>query len=198
MNGAANWGDPRLSERFWGKTSPCPITGCWHWLDVGCNFRVGPNQLNARRVAYKALCGDPMGKVLPKCGTLDCVNPHHARIANVVAYMTGAKLDWPVGSPERHRYSQREAHLKRRYGITLADFDRMFLEQGGRCAICDVQFERSAGAASVHVDHCHKTGALRSLLCQRCNMRLGPFKDDPGLLRAAADYLDRHRKEFQQ
>jgi hypothetical protein len=81
----------------------------------------------------------------------------------------------------------RTYHLKRRYGITAQDADAMLAAQGGLCAIC-----RAAPAA--HVDHDHKTGAVRALLCFNCNGGLGQFKDDPAVLRAAADYVEEHRR----
>jgi hypothetical protein len=62
----------------------------------------------------------------------------------------------------------------------------MLAAQGGLCAIC-----RAAPAG--HVDHDHVTGAVRELLCFNCNGGLGQFRDDPAVLRAAADYVERHR-----
>ncbi len=80
----------------------------------------------------------------------------------------------------------RTYHLKRRYGITAEEADAMLEAQGALCAIC-----RTAPAA--HVDHDHDTGEVRELLCFNCNGGLGQFKDDPEVLRAAADYVERHR-----
>ena len=80
----------------------------------------------------------------------------------------------------------RTYHLKRRYGITAEEAEEMLVAQGGLCAIC-----RTAPAA--HVDHDHDTGEVRELLCFNCNGGLGQFKDDPEVLRAAADYVERHR-----
>lgn len=80
----------------------------------------------------------------------------------------------------------RTYHLTRRYGIVAEEFDGMFEAQDGLCAIC-----RSAPAA--HVDHDHDTGEVRDLLCFNCNGGLGQFKDDAEVLRAAADYVERHR-----
>ncbi len=84
------------------------------------------------------------------------------------------------------RGGSRSYHLTRRYGITAAEADAMLEAQGGLCAIC-----RAAPAG--HVDHDHATGAVRQLLCFNCNGGLGQFKDDPAVLRAAADYVERHR-----
>jgi len=76
----------------------------------------------------------------------------------------------------------RNYHLRRRYGITVEHFDRMFAEQGGLCAIC-----REAPAE--HVDHDHATGRVRALLCLNCNGALGQFRDRPELTLAAYAYL---------
>ena len=81
----------------------------------------------------------------------------------------------------------RAYHLKRRYGITAAEADAMLVAQGGLCSIC-----RTAPAG--HVDHDHETGAVRALLCFNCNGGLGQFRDDPAVLRAAADYVEHHRE----
>lgn len=81
----------------------------------------------------------------------------------------------------------RSYHLKRRYGISAEDADAMLEAQGGLCAICQA-------APAAHVDHDHDTGAVRALLCFNCNGGLGQFRDDPRLLRAAADYVEEHRR----
>jgi hypothetical protein len=77
----------------------------------------------------------------------------------------------------------RNYHLKHRYGITSDDFERMFTEQDGRCAIC-----REAPAE--HVDHDHATKRVRGLLCFNCNGAPGQFRDRRDLMLAAVAYLD--------
>jgi Recombination endonuclease VII len=65
-------------------------------------------------------------------------------------------------------------------------------EQGGRCAICRTP-EGECPGKRLHLDHDHRTGAVRGMLCGNCNPGLGQFKDDPARLQAAIDYLNRHR-----
>lgn len=89
--------------------------------------------------------------------------------------------------PEKKR-ADREGHLKRKYGITLEDYERMLEEQGGVCFICKKPRPEDR---TLHVDHDHATGEIRGLLCFRCNNALGDFDDDHELLQNAADYLDR-------
>lgn len=87
-----------------------------------------------------------------------------------------------------------------RYGMTVASYDEMLARQGDGCAICHA--EQSTGRSTrLHIDHdqtccpryksCGK--CVRGLLCVNCNQGLGQFKDDPALLRAAADYLEASR-----
>ena len=73
--------------------------------------------------------------------------------------------------------------------MTLEDYEQMWDEQDGSCAICGEEF---ADHTKGKVDHNHKTGNVRALLCNKCNTGLGDFDDDPGLLRAAADYIEEH------
>lgn len=88
---------------------------------------------------------------------------------------------------------QRRKVLKTKYGITLETYNFMLKAQGGVCAICgqgEIVKNRTLA-----VDHCHKTGKVRQLLCGNCNQALGKFKDDPSLLLKAADYLNRHKED---
>lgn len=77
-----------------------------------------------------------------------------------------------------------------RYGITPDDYDCMLVEQNDRCAICRSD-DPGHGRRNFSVDHDHRTGVVRALLCQRCNLMIGYADDRPETLRAAADYLDR-------
>jgi hypothetical protein len=82
-----------------------------------------------------------------------------------------------------NRKTAREHRLRRTYGISLQDYDRMFARQGGRCAMCWKTSEHS-----LCVDHSHRTGILRGLLCINCNVGFGNFSESPAFLRRAADY----------
>jgi hypothetical protein len=89
-----------------------------------------------------------------------------------------------------YKRSLRSSHLKRKYGITVADYEAMLAAQGGGCAICGAP---EPAAQSLHVDHCHDTGAVRGLLCFRCNAGLGQFDHDRDRLARAASYLGESR-----
>lgn len=78
----------------------------------------------------------------------------------------------------------RATHLKRSYGMTVAEYDAMVEEQGGVCACCR---ERPPQ----HVDHDHQTGEVRGVVCFRCNAGIGQFSDRADLMRNAITYLER-------
>lgn len=80
----------------------------------------------------------------------------------------------------------------RQYGLTEQDYERMLIEQDGKCAICGAE-EPGAWGGSMPVDHDHETGKVRKLLCHNCNGGLGQFGDDPDRLLAAAIYVLQHR-----
>lgn len=87
----------------------------------------------------------------------------------------------------------RDAHLRRKYGIGAADYDRLLAEQGGGCALCGVKPEDlTAGRyrTYLHVDHCHDTGRVRGLLCPEHNLLLGRFGDSPEMFRRILSYLE--------
>ncbi len=78
-------------------------------------------------------------------------------------------------------------HLKRKYGISLEAYHALIGLQGNRCAIC------SDVMAPIHVDHNHRTGKVRGLLCRTCNFMLGNCKESPKILRDAVAYLAKHK-----
>lgn len=95
------------------------------------------------------------------------------------------KREYTQAKPEIKRAS----YLRKEYGITLEDYDRMYTEQGGKCMICKTEDVRNGQHKHLHIDHCHEVGHIRGLLCSRCNAGLGHFNDRPELLMAAAGYL---------
>lgn len=84
-------------------------------------------------------------------------------------------------SASRKEWS-RKAYLKRTYGMTSTEYDSLKKAQNGGCAIC-------ASVVKLAVDHDHKTGKIRGLLCHNCNRGLGMFYDNTSSLREAIKYL---------
>lgn len=86
----------------------------------------------------------------------------------------------------KHPERVREMKLRIQYGMTSQEWDALHEAQGGRCAICR---RPSLDGKPLRVDHDHKTGAVRGLLCSPCNTGLGQFQDEPKRLEKAAEYL---------
>lgn len=97
-----------------------------------------------------------------------------------------------INAHERQKYASStdkwERHLKSKYGISLAKYAEMLEAQGGACGIC-----KTAQEETLAVDHDHKTGAVRGLLCAKCNRMLGCASDSPSVLDAGAEYLRKHK-----
>lgn len=80
---------------------------------------------------------------------------------------------------------------QRKFGITHQDYAKLFQNQDGLCAICKQPetATRLGKVKSLAVDHDHKTGRIRGLLCSDCNTGIGKLKDDPEILQSAIQYL---------
>lgn len=92
---------------------------------------------------------------------------------------------------EDYRYS--DAYYLRRYGITLAQYEALLVDQGYCCAICGKGHKaivtKKWERARLGVDHDHKTGRVRGLLCHSCNVALGLFQESEENLLRAYEYL---------
>lgn len=91
----------------------------------------------------------------------------------------------------KHRKRAKIIHLQRNYNLSYEDWLKIWENQDGKCAICKIAFLTQSDA---YVDHDHKTGEIRSLLCKKCNFGLGMFDDDPELTTKATEYLTTHRE----
>jgi len=117
------------------------------------------------------------------CRCTDC------RAANT----TYARNRYAVDSKPRLA-ANRSSRLKRRYGITAADYDEMLATQDGVCAICHQPetLRRRGGSMPLSVDHDHRTEETRGLLCHACNLAVGWTEYVPRDAIAIALYLGAH------
>ena len=93
---------------------------------------------------------------------------------------------WHWWATAAGRAAGRNGELQRRYGITLADYNKLFDSQGRCCAICKGS---ALKPADWHVYHCHATNVVRGILCRHCNRALGAVKDSTMILQNAILYL---------
>lgn len=97
--------------------------------------------------------------------------------------------EYKIKNPDKAALRSRKGFLKYFYGMTIEQYEQLLEAQGNKCAICRVHalaFEKS-----LHVDHCHKTGKIRGLLCNNCNFLIGKAHDEIRILNAAIRYLKR-------
>jgi hypothetical protein len=83
-------------------------------------------------------------------------------------------------------------NLRSGYGIDQEDWARMYNKQEGLCAICKRHMDVNSDDRDIHVDHDHKTEAVRELLCKKCNSLIGMCGESVSTLLSAIKYLRRH------
>jgi hypothetical protein len=88
---------------------------------------------------------------------------------------------------EYYLKTKRDIILKNRYGIDETIYNELFASQKGLCAICRADY--NGATRNLDVDHDHKTGLIRGLLCNSCNRGIGYLQDDPVIVEDAAEYL---------
>jgi len=96
---------------------------------------------------------------------------------------------------EKSKEKNKERQLKINHGITPEEQELMLVRCNGRCEICFVEVKKKDGMSQksdyMCIDHCHNTGSIRGILCCRCNLALGGFKDSIDILKSAVKYLER-------
>lgn len=96
-------------------------------------------------------------------------------------------------NPTKHRDRDRRNNLRKKFGITVEQYEALANKQGYRCAICKEPetfvHHRTGEPARLAVDHNHETGAVRGLLCSNCNRGIGFLNECPTRLEAAIHYL---------
>lgn len=131
-------------------------------------------------------CGHPDRRHYAKGLCRDCYRrtPEFAAVRH--AYYLTHKPQFIAHDKKRRINGLRASAL---YNLSPVTYRRMVEMQMGLCALC----QRPPGKKGLGVDHDHTTGKVRALLCARCNMALGAFRDDVDLCRRAADYLSMWR-----
>ena len=148
------------------------------------------------------------GKPCKKCGNTlrytsmtGCVNC--TKENSIKRFENGDVKEWvqknreKVNASNRKRYNSLSSEEKRKrkrrqqislYGLTVEQYDAMLMEQNYVCAICN-KSEKSSTRGVLFIDHDHKTGKVRGLLCDTCNRGLGYFYDNKSFLHNAIEYL---------
>lgn len=94
---------------------------------------------------------------------------------------------WREDNPERSRANGIRSHYNKKWNLTIEEIDAMILAQGGVCLICEKPEKKNI---RLSIDHDHKTGKIRGLLCTHCNWRLlGGSGDSPEFYERVVKYL---------
>lgn len=123
------------------------------------------------------------GKACGRCRA--CI--YAARKQNPEAQLTSSRR-WRERNPDKVRDAKWRAAL-RKHGLTASKYEWLLARQGGVCAVCP-RTEANEKGHRLYIDHDHRTGEVRGLLCGACNPGIGFFQDSPALLRRAAEYLE--------
>lgn len=117
-----------------------------------------------------------------ECLAEDYKSKRDPNILSIIEKREINKLRKQQGKPSRKKTNYN------RYGITMKWYDDAFKIQDGRCAICYGVSDNKKSALCI--DHCHTTNKVRGLLCNKCNLGLGHFKDNLDIMKSALLYLE--------
>lgn len=136
-------------------------------------------------------------KVCPGCGVetpLSGFSPRDSRVSWGKCKACNRKYvrEYYERYPEKKRDVNRRSHLKSTYDMTVEQYDEMLAAQGGGCGSCggqETRLHQNGRLRSMAVDHDHKTGRVRGILCQRCNITLGLCEEKPEVLMQVIKYI---------
>lgn len=97
--------------------------------------------------------------------------------------------EWKAAHKDQVNLDHRYRHIKTKYGLSPEQYHQLFVDQKNQCLICREDVQPFSGVRGSAVDHNHRTGQVRGILCASCNVGLGMFKEDPKLLEQAIQYL---------
>lgn len=138
--------------------------------------------------------------VLAPLDTTQQIGPSNWQLCTVAAKLRRRTPGSKLAYERKHRSENRDVYkrkeLMRDFGISMERYEAMLDAQNKLCAICEQPETavRQGKTLTLAVDHCHKTGQIRDLLCGACNKGIGYFKDDPAIMEKAIAYLHRHQK----
>ncbi len=143
---------------------------------------------------------DGVRRLCPRCGKLLPLEDFYRHINNKPTSPCKQCIT-ALGRETSHSQTRRERSRRknlRSYGLTEDQYRALLEKQGGGCAICGATDPGRKGDRNFCVDHDHRTGAMRGLLCHRCNQAIGHLKDSPDFCRKAANYLETSLEEMRK
>lgn len=101
---------------------------------------------------------------------------------------------WNLKNKDRLKKYRRDYNLRKKYGISLDEYDTTLKNQNGVCAICGVNASGHNSSKFV-VDHNHNTNKTRGILCHKCNVMLGYACEDTTILSKAIQYIEKYKEK---
>jgi hypothetical protein len=95
---------------------------------------------------------------------------------------------WREANKEQDVQTMFKARLKRKYDITLEEYNALLESQNNSCKVCGTHAKNNL-KGKLYVDHCHTTGKVRGMLCMKCNSALGLLNDNKETIQKLLDYL---------
>lgn len=175
----------------WGSLTSHPLYETWRWHCKRNQYGIAPEWENDFH-AFIAVIGDkPKNHTLRKKIIEKSMSPDNWYWKEKILKNTNAKYakEWRKRNPRKSKNSD----LKKVHGITIDEYEEMFKNQNGKCAICGKNESSTNPDGSIRylaVDHCHNSKKIRGLLCTMCNTAIGKLNDDINLLRSAIRYLE--------
>ena len=101
-------------------------------------------------------------------------------------------MKWQKSNPDKSKVYRRRNKLKKKYGISLEQYDEMLKKKNCVCYICH---RSEPNGKPLNEDHCHKSGIIRKMLCTKCNFTLGLMDEDKTFINRLIDYINEHKEE---
>jgi hypothetical protein len=144
------------------------------------------------RWRYSTETGEVIASRCPRCQQWRPLNQFNKGIRTkhgLATYCKPCSVEWAVewNKTERGKISRHRSRIWYEYQLDAKTFEIMKEAQGDRCKICRGEPENGK---ELCVDHCHVTNKVRGLLCDRCNRAIGYLREDPAILKTAAEYLE--------
>lgn len=158
-------------------------------------LRLQKIDFTAARAAWALHYGEwPEARVFFVDGDINNIRISNLRLSNTLEQQYENKTAYMKAHRESFPDFWKNTHLQRKFGIGLAEYSQMVSDRDNKCDICGrpERQERAGKAKALAVDHDHKTGAVRGLLCCDCNQALGKFEDSKDLLTSAIAYLTKY------
>ena len=133
-------------------------------------------------------------KSCPHCGTTKNLENFYLNAGKLSSWCKPCTIarskNHAKTNPTKRKDQDNKYYLKKKFNLSVAEYDKLLENQNGVCAICKkVEIRKNS---RLSVDHCHYSHEIRGLLCRSCNLGLGYFYDTPGLLKNAINYLQKN------